>query len=117
MMVKCGCFLVPGPVPKPPEVQNSTLTSTSVALTWNPPENPNGEIIGYRLLLTPMSTDPIQFGSMMMMMGGGGWGDRRRRRRQVMGSVNTVCIREGSMDNVTLGDNGTSYNASNLSEL
>ncbi len=117
MVVKCGCLLVPGPVPKPPEVQNSTLTSTSVALTWNPPGDPNGEIIGYRLLLTPLSTDPIQFGSMMMMMGGGGQGDRRRRKRQVMGGVNTVCIREGSMDNVTLGDNGTSYNASNLSEL
>ena len=103
-------IIVPGLVAKPPEVLKDTLTSTSAVLVWSIPDDPNGIITGYRVLIKTLSTDPMQFNFMMMT---GGVGDRRKRQ---VPNIITECIKSGIMDNVTLNATGTSHSVSNLSK-
>ncbi len=107
--------IVPGGVNKPPPVDEATLTSTSVLLTWNPPEDPNGAIVNYRINVQALSSDPTAF--MMGMMGGGG-GDRRRKRQTQGNMANPACITGGQENiarNFTTGNDQTTYRLNDLS--
>ena len=106
--------IAPGPVLKPPAVDDNEITSTSVTLRWAPPPDPNGEIILYTVNIMAVSSD---FGAFMMGMGGGA-GDRRRKR-QTQGLVNPACILPGGPVGVGANINTTelSYFLTGLSKL
>ena len=66
----------------PPVVsQGDIISSTSVTVRWNPPNDPNGEIIRYTVNFVATSTTPVS-----------------RRKRQAA-ELRVECIREG-VDNV-----------------
>ena len=43
---------------QPREVNESTVTSTSVLLQWDVPDDPNGVVIEYRVNVMAISSDP-----------------------------------------------------------
>lgn len=97
---------------KPPPVNETTLTATSVFLTWEPPADPNGDIAEYRINILAISTDPG------VGMGGGTGG--RRKRQSPMNPVNPDCIRGGASNadrNMTTPGTQTSLSLIDLSEL
>ena len=42
----------------PPKVNQSDINATSALVRWNPPQDPNGLIIGYRVRYSVVSSDP-----------------------------------------------------------
>ena len=84
-------YTVPGPVDQPPEVNESDITATTAVVRWSPPADPNGEVVGYRVNYTVISSDP-----------GRGQGGRRKRQTVIM----RECIIGGDIDrNIAVGNN------------
>ena len=50
--------IVPGQVDLPPLVSGDQITATTAAVTWEPPTDPNGIIIGYRVTYIVVATLP-----------------------------------------------------------
>ena len=73
---------MPGEVSKPPVVsQDDIISSTSVTVRWDPPSDPNGDIIRYTVNFVAISSTPVS-----------------RRKRQA-DELRVECIRGGE-DNV-----------------
>lgn len=52
MIISHAC-LVPGP---PTGLSSKTYNSTIIRLNWNPPDRPNGIILGYQLIYSGVRT-------------------------------------------------------------
>lgn len=76
---------MPGQVDLPPEVGEDNIAATSAMIHWNPPVDPNGVIIGYRVSYEVISSDP----------------GMQRRVRNIL----TECIIGGDIRrNISVGD-------------
>ncbi len=93
---------VAGQPPLPPEIPDENISSTGATLSWNRPEDPNGQITRYTVNIVLLSSTPSQ----------------ERRKRQT--GIVVECIMGGVENadrNVTVPGDMTSTNLEGLSKL